>query len=61
MLGKPIRQASLIMALSIAACSGPARREHPLYWYDVGTPVGFPEVVRIVAEDRAAFEKDTAQ
>lgn len=59
--GKLIRQACLIMALSLAACSGAARREHPLYWYDVGTPVGFHEVVRIVAEDRAAFEKDTAR
>jgi Patatin-like phospholipase len=46
-------------ALSVAACSGPARREHPRYWYDTGTPVGFSERVRIVAEDRAAFEKDT--
>jgi hypothetical protein len=62
MLGKRIRHACLIMVvLSLAACSGAARREHPIYWYDVGTPVGFPEVVRIVAEDRAAFEKDTAR
>src|SRR6202166_1558090 len=60
--GKRIRQACLIVAtLSLAACSGAARREHPRYWYDVGTPVGFHEVVRIVAEDRAAFEKDTAR
>src|ERR1700674_920076 len=60
--GKRIRQACLIVAtLSLAACSGASRREHPRYWYDVGTPVGFPEVVRIVAEDRAAFEKDTAR
>jgi hypothetical protein len=60
--GRRIHQACLIMAaLSLAACSGAARREHPIYWYDVGTPAGFPEVVRIVAEDRAAFEKDTAR
>ena len=60
--GKRIRRACLIVAtLWLAACSGIARREHPRYWYDVGTPVGFPEVVRIVAEDRAAFEKDTAR
>jgi hypothetical protein len=55
-----IRAACLIVAaLSTAACSGAARREHPRYWYDMGTPVGFTERVRIVAEDRAAFEKDT--
>jgi hypothetical protein len=50
---------AMLAALSIAACSGPARREHPIYWYDTGTPVGFPETVRSVAEDRASFEKNT--
>ncbi len=59
--GRRLQAACLIAAtLCSAACSGPARREHPRYWYETGTPVGFPEGVRVVAEDRAAFEKDTA-
>ncbi len=47
-----------LAALSIAACAGPARREHPLYWYDTAPPAGFPESVRSVSEDRASFEKN---
>jgi hypothetical protein len=49
----------IIAALSIVACAGPARREHPIYWYDTAAPAGFPETVRSVAEDRASFEKKT--
>jgi Patatin-like phospholipase len=56
---KGLRGACLILAaLSIAACAGQARREHPIYWYDAAPPAGFPETVRSVAEDRAAFERD---
>lgn len=56
---KRLRGPGLILAaLSIAACAGPARREHPIYWYDAAPPAGFPESVRSVAEDRAAFERD---
>ena len=55
-----LREACLVFAaLSIAACAGTARREHPIYWYDAAPPAGFPETVRSVAEDRASFEKDT--
>jgi hypothetical protein len=46
-------------ALSITACAGSARREHPIYWYDTAPPAGFPEPVRSVSEDRTSFEKDT--
>jgi hypothetical protein len=49
----------MFAALSIAACAGPARREHPIYWYDTAPPAGFPESVRSVSENRASFEKDT--
>jgi len=57
---KRFREAWLIFAsLSIAACAGPARREHPIYWYDTAPPAGFPETVRTVTEDRVSFEKDT--
>jgi hypothetical protein len=57
---KRLRQACLMVAaLSIAACAGPARREHPIYWYDAAAPAGFPETVRSVTEDRASFEKNT--
>ena len=49
----------MFAALSIVACAGPARREHPIYWYDTAPPAGFPETVRTVTEDRASFEKDT--
>src|ERR1700722_4476062 len=49
----------MIAALSITACAGPARREHPIYWYDTAPPAGFPETVRTVTEDRASFAKDT--
>jgi hypothetical protein len=49
----------MVAALSIAACAGSARREHPIYWYDTATPAGFPETVRSVTEDRASFEKET--
>jgi hypothetical protein len=49
----------LIVALSITACAGPARREHPLYWYDTAPPAGFPETVRSVTEDRVSFAKGT--
>jgi hypothetical protein len=57
-----LRGAWLIFtALSIAACAGAARREHPIYWYDAAAPVGFPEEVRSVVEDRASFEKETAR
>jgi hypothetical protein len=49
----------MFAALSIAACAGPARREHPIYWYDTAAPAGFPETVRSVAEDRPSFEKKT--
>lgn len=60
MLRKRIRGAGLIVAaLAIAACAVQARREHPLYWYDTATPVGFAEPVRSVALDRASFEKET--
>jgi hypothetical protein len=56
---KRLRQSCLMFAaLSIAACAGPARREHPIYWYDTATPAGFPETVRTVTEDRISFEKD---
>ena len=53
-----LRGACLVAALSIAACAGPARREHPIYWYDAAPPAGFPDTVRSVAEDRASFEKN---
>jgi hypothetical protein len=57
---KRLREACLVVAaLSIAACAGPARREHPIYWYDAAAPAGFPETVRSVTEDRASFEKNT--
>ena len=49
----------MFAALSIAACAGPARREHPIYWYDTAPPAGFPETVRTVTEDRVSFDKDT--
>src|ERR1700675_1689703 len=49
----------MVAALSIAACAGPARREHPIYWYDTAPPAGFPETVRSVTEDRVSFEKDS--
>ena len=56
---KWLRRTCLILAaLSMAACAGAARREHPIYWYDAAPPAGFPETVRSVAEDRASFEKD---
>ncbi len=42
----------------MAACAAPARREHPIYWYDAAPPAGFPETVRSVAEDRASFERN---
>jgi hypothetical protein len=59
-LRKRIREAGLIVAaLAIAACAVQARREHPLYWYDTATPVGFAEPVRSVAQDRASFESET--
>src|ERR1700719_2505865 len=48
-----------VAALTVAACAGPARREHPIYWYDTAPPAGFPETVRTVTEDRASFAKDT--
>jgi hypothetical protein len=51
----------MFAVLSIAACAGPARREHPIYWYDAAAPAGFPETVRSVTENRASFEKDTAR
>src|SRR6202795_4911259 len=51
----------MVAALSIAACAGPARREHPIYWYDTAPPAGFPESVRTVTEDRVAFEKDSVR
>ncbi len=58
---KRLLEAGLIFAaLSIAACAGPARREHPIYWYDAAPPAGFPETVRSVAEDRS-FERDSAR
>jgi hypothetical protein len=57
---KRLREACLMVAaLSIAACAGAARREHPIYWYDAANPAGFPETVRSVTEDRASFEKET--
>jgi hypothetical protein len=57
---KRLRDGCLIVAaLSMAACMGSARREHPVYWYDAALPAGFPETVRGVAEDRASFEKET--
>src|SRR5258708_30143984 len=57
---KRLREACLMLAvLSIAACAGAARREHPIYWYDTATPAGFPEAVRSVTEDRESFEKET--
>ena len=49
----------MFAALSIAACAGPARREHPIYWYDTAPPAGFPENVRSVTEDRVSFERGT--
>jgi Patatin-like phospholipase len=49
----------MLAVLSITACAGAARREHPIYWYDTATPAGFPETVRSVTEDRASFEKET--
>lgn len=49
----------MFAALSIAACAAPARREHPIYWYDTAPPAGFPETVRTVTEDRVSFEKDS--
>ena len=49
----------MFAALAIAACAGPARREHPIYWYDTAPPAGFPETVRSVTEDRVSFEKDS--
>src|SRR5580692_1905705 len=56
---KRLRRTCLIFAaLSIAACAGPARREHPIYWYDAAPPAGFPETVRSVAENRTSFERD---
>lgn len=55
-----LREACLVfVALSIAACAGAARREHPIYWYDTAPPAGFPETVRTVTEDRVSFEKDS--
>src|SRR5277367_3355146 len=59
---KRLRGPGLILAaLLIAACAGPARREHPIYWYDTAPPAGFPETVRTVTEDRVSFEKDSAR
>src|SRR5258708_23885840 len=55
---KRLRGAGLWLARVMGACGGPARREHPIYWYDAAPPAGFPETVRSVAEDRASFEKD---
>jgi len=49
----------MFAVLSIAACAGAARREHPIYWYDTANPAGFPETVRSVTEDRVSFEKET--
>jgi len=61
-MNKRLREACLMFAvLSIAACAGTARREHPIYWYDAAAPAGFPETVRSVTEDRVSFEKDTAR
>jgi hypothetical protein len=55
-----LQKLSLVFAaLTIAACAGPARREHPIYWYDAAPPAGFPETVRSVTEDRMSFAKDT--
>jgi hypothetical protein len=56
-----LRACLMFAVLSIAACAGPARREHPIYWYDAAAPAGFPETVRSVTENRASFEKDTAR
>ena len=57
---KRSRGACLVFAaLSIAACAGAARREHPIYWYDTAPPAGFPETVRTVTENRLSFEKDS--
>jgi hypothetical protein len=59
-MGKRLRETCVMCAaLSIAACAGPARREHPIYWYDAAPPAGFPETVRSVTEDRASFERGT--
>lgn len=49
----------MIAALSMTACAGPARREHPIYWYDTAPPAGFLETVRSVTEDRVSFAKGT--
>jgi len=49
----------MFAAVAIAACAEPARREHPIYWYDTAPPAGFPETVRSVTEDRVSFEKDS--
>jgi Patatin-like phospholipase len=49
----------MVAALSITACAGPTRREHPIYWYDTASPAGFPIPVRSVNEDRASFAKNT--
>jgi len=57
---KRLREACLMFAaVAIAACAEPARREHPIYWYDTAPPAGFPETVRSVTEDRVSFEKDS--
>jgi Patatin-like phospholipase len=59
-MSKRIREACLMFAaLSIAACAGAIRREHPIYWYDTAPPAGFPETVRSVTEDRVSFERDS--
>src|SRR5260370_42219318 len=58
MMHNRLRGACLVAALSMAACAGPARREHPIYWDDAAPPAGFPETVRSVAGDRASFETD---
>jgi hypothetical protein len=55
-----LREACLVfVALFIVACTGAARREHPIYWYDTAPPAGFSETVRTVTEDRVSFEKDS--
>src|SRR3984957_15820453 len=56
---RPREACLLFAALAIAACAGPGRREHSIYWYDTATPAGFPETVRSVTEDRVSFEKDS--
>jgi predicted acylesterase/phospholipase RssA len=47
--------------LLLAACASPGRRQHPVYWYDIGVPVGFTPEVRGVAENRRIFDERVAQ